>query len=87
MPGDSRDTVISVRITEEAQLRLKEVAAERGTSVSALVRSVVLREVQEAPAAAPTVTASASSATPRTDHGLYWAEQPGALILGATFTI
>lgn len=86
MPKDPRDAVISVRISEEDQNRLREVAAERGTSVSALVRSVVLREVAETPASAPTVTATSATGTPRTDHGIYWANQPGAVVSGGTIT-
>jgi predicted DNA-binding protein len=90
MPKESRDAVVSVRISEEDQARLRELAAERGTSVSELVRSVVLREVEEAPALAATVTATASTPTARPGqrttttsgaqtqdpgHGLFWANQ------------
>lgn len=84
MARESRDAVISVRISEDDQARLREVASERGTSVSELVRSVVLREVTEQPA--PTATVTRTTA-PRPDHGLHWANQEGAVISGGTITL
>ena len=103
MGKESRDAVVSVRISEEDQARLRELAAARGTSVSDLVRTVVLREVGEVPAVAATVTASGSTPTlrssrgstttstsqnPSPGHGIFWAqEEDGAVVSGSTITV
>lgn len=88
MAKEARDAVVSVRISEEDQSRLRRLAAERGTSVSELVRSVVVREVSEPPViprasgvtsgtATPRGTTTATSPSTGLDRGFTW-EVPDA---------
>lgn len=97
MAKESRDAVISVRISEEDQARLRALAAARGTSVSDLVRSVVLREISEPAAAARTVTstecrsrsgpATGTTRAPSADQGVFWGDQGGDTVAGSTITV
>lgn len=98
MAKESRDAVISVRISEEDQQRLRELAAARGTSVSELVRGIVLREISDPPAAGPTVTAAqcrpqrlpttgAGTRAPSADQGIFWGEHGHATVAGSTITV
>ena len=97
MPKESRDAVISVRISEEDQARLRALAAARGTSVSELVRSIVLREISDpAPPAttytsaecrAPKGSTTAAPRHPSADQGVFWSDQGAATVAGATITL
>ena len=97
MPKESRDAVISVRISEEDQARLRALAAARGTSVSELVRSIVLREISDpAPPAttytsaecrAPKGSTTAAARHPSADQGVFWSDQGAATVAGATITL
>jgi Ribbon-helix-helix protein, copG family len=99
MAKESRDAVISVRISEEDQARLRALAAARGTSVSELVRSIVLREVSTPepvttthPATdrgGPRGTTTAAARAPSADQGVFWSEQDRgrATVAGATITL
>src|SRR5690349_15708538 len=64
MAKESRDAVVSVRISEDDQARLRKLATERGTSVSELVRTVVVREVSET-VTPPRAAGVTSGAAPR----------------------
>jgi uncharacterized protein (DUF1778 family) len=98
MAKESRDAVISVRISEEDQQRLRALATARGTSVSELVRGIVLREISEPVTAARTVTGTqcrsqrvtttATTRAPSADEGVFWGEEHGqATVAGATITV
>jgi len=97
MPKESRDAVISVRISEEDQARLRALAAARGTSVSELVRGIVLREIGDpSPAAtsypasecrAPRGTNTGATRAPSADQGVFWSDQDRATVSGATITV
>jgi hypothetical protein len=99
MAKESRDAVISVRISEEDQARLRALAAARGTSVSELVRSIVLREIGEPASAATTFTSTecrgpqgtttAAARAPSADQGVFWSDQDQGQdrVAGATITV
>lgn len=87
MARESRDAVVSLRISDDDHVRLRQVAAARGTSVSELLRSVIHREVQEVPATAATVTGTPVRGSRSPDEGIYWVAHEGAVISGATITI
>jgi hypothetical protein len=97
MPKESRDAVISVRISEEDQAKLRALATARGTSVSELVRGIMLREVNDPPAAATTFTSTQCRAPkgsttsvarpPSADQGVFWSDQGQATVAGATITL
>jgi hypothetical protein len=82
----TKGAVISLRVSEDEQARLREAAEERGTSVSDLVRAVVLREVNDSPTGG--VVAS-STATPAVDgwQGPFWNVAEGVTVAGATVTL
>lgn len=98
MAKEPRDAVVSVRISEEDQARLRQLATERGTSVSELVRSVVIREVTEA-VAPPRAAGVTSGPAPRIgtttaaqqghtmDNGLFWEVDSPSAVSGATVTL
>jgi hypothetical protein len=101
MSKEARDAIISVRISEEQQAQLKALAAARGTSVSDLVRSVVVREVSEpmrrstgrtqattGPAPVEgTTTSGALTQAPGVDQGVFWDDGFQSGISGATITV
>jgi hypothetical protein len=96
MAKESRDAVISVRISEEDQTKLRALAAARGTSVSELVRGIVLREVNDPPAATTTFTSTechgprgsttAAARAQPAGQGVFWSDQGQATVSGATIT-
>lgn len=86
MAREGRGGVVSVRIPEVDQQRLRQIAANRGTSVSDLVRSAALREADGAVAQTATVTVASGSRAPEIGHGLIWETPEGAHIQGGTFT-
>jgi hypothetical protein len=49
MGKDARGAVVSVRLSEEEQARLRKIADARGTSISELIRSYVAAEVRPVP--------------------------------------
>lgn len=81
-----RGAVVSVRISEAEQERLRRIAESRGTSVSDLVRSAALREAGEGRPQPVTVTMTPTSQPPEIGRGLVWSTPPGAAIDGNTFT-
>jgi hypothetical protein len=85
MDRDGRRTVVSVRISETDQQRLRRIADARGTSVSDLLRSAALREAGGGPQVVTITTASASQPC-EIGRGLTWDAAPGAQIDGNTFT-
>jgi len=97
MAKEPRDAVISVRISEDDQARLRALAAARGTSLSELVRSIVLREISEPAPPATTFTSaecraprgktSAAARHPSADQGVFWSDQGAATVAGATITL
>jgi hypothetical protein len=97
MPKESRDAVISVRISEEDQAKLRALAAARGTSLSELVRGIVLREVNDPPAVAATFTSTecrgpqgtttAAVRAQSAGQGVFWSDQGQATVSGATITV
>ena len=98
MSQKPRESIVSVRISQEAQDRLRALAAERGTSVSELIRSVVAREVSEpvqAPVTAgatsgvavPTGTTTAAGQAPAADQGFFWGVQSPSAVAGGTITL
>jgi hypothetical protein len=99
MSKQPREAVVSVRISEEDQARLRQLAAARGTSVSELVRSFVVREVNE-PARQPassgatsgfasptTGTTTAASLIPVADQGVFWDVEKPSTVSGSTITL
>ncbi|MGV9535028.1 DUF6290 family protein [Streptosporangium sandarakinum] len=88
MAKDSKAAVVSVRLSEEEQQRLRRVAETRGTTVSNLVRSAALREageVQEAQAVS--VTTSPTSSHVQVEHGIFWDAPDHAFISSGTLSI
>jgi hypothetical protein len=82
---DSRGLVVSVRISEEEQDKLRAIAKERGTTVSALVRAAALGELSESPRAV-----TETIGPPRNldlEHGVAWSGPSGSQIAGNTLTI
>lgn len=86
MARDGRGGVVSVRISESDQQRLRRIAETRGTSVSDLVRSAALREVGEVLPPTVTVTMVPSSQVPEIGRGLIWDVPAGAHVVGNTVT-
>ena len=86
MGRDGRHAVVSVRISEADQQRLRRIAEARGTSVSDLVRSAALREVGDARPQAVTVTTAPAGRASEIGKGLTWDAPLGAQINGNTFT-
>lgn len=75
---EARGAVVSVRVSEEEQTRLRKVADSRGTSVSEFVRSVVVREVtprEDQPAVITTNTISKATVA---GQGVFWQLPEGA---------
>jgi hypothetical protein len=82
---DSRGLVVSVRISEEEQEKLRAIAKERGTTVSALVRAAALGEVSESPR-----VVTETIGPPRNvelEHGVAWSGPSGSRTAGNTLTI
>ena len=86
MAPEPRDAVVSLRISADEHSRLRQAAEARGTSVSALVRSVVLREVNGAPQAVQTET-MVSGAQVQAGHGIFWDVQGSEPAASGTLTI
>lgn len=89
MAKESKAAVVSVRLSEEDQRRLRRIAETRGTTVSDLVRSAALREVSDdGISRAASVTTSPTSSHAQVEHGLFWEGVPDdALISGTTISI
>jgi hypothetical protein len=89
MARRQRGTVVSIRITEEEQGRLRELAHARGTSVSELMRSAAMREAEPPARTSGTVSTTASTGRPpEVDKGIFWdveanvvTPSPGTLII------
>ncbi len=71
MTKEVRDAVVSLRISAEEQAQLRELAEARGSSVSDLIRTVVMREVAPRTAATPSSPTTTSSGT-RPEEGFFW---------------
>jgi hypothetical protein len=85
MDRDGRRAVVSVRISEADQQRLRRIADARGTSVSDLVRSAALREADSGPQIV-TITTAPTSQPCEIGKRLTWNATAGAQIDGNTFT-
>jgi hypothetical protein len=86
MAREPRDAVVSLRISDEEQSRLRQAAEARGVSVSALVRAIVIREVSGGPQAVETKTIG-SPGQGRADQGIFWDVQDGMTVAGGTLTV
>jgi hypothetical protein len=84
--AEPRDAVVSLRISEEEHGQLRQAAEARGVTVSALVRTIVLREVASNPRAAETKT-TALGAHAEAGHGIFWDAVSSANIAGGTLTV
>lgn len=85
MGRDGRGAVVSVRITDADQQKLRRLAQERGTSVSEIVRSAAMREAGGESSVA-TVTLAPTSRAPEIGRGLIWEPVPGAHVDRTTIT-
>jgi uncharacterized protein (DUF1778 family) len=85
MDRDGRRLVVSVRISDVDQQRLRRMADARGTTISDLVRSAALREAG-GDQQVVTVTTAPASQTCEIGKGLTWNAAPGAQVNGNTFT-
>lgn len=83
---EGRGAVVSVRITEGEQQRLRRVAEDRQTSVSELVRRAALREVVGQPKVV-TTTSATETQTAQVGRGMFWDAPAGAKVSGNTITI
>ena len=88
MSKEQRGAIVSVRITDEEQQRLREVALARGTSVSEVVRSVVVREMFLPEPVGPAVSAAPVSSRAEVDRGIFWTSpQAESIVAAGTITI
>jgi Ribbon-helix-helix protein, copG family len=85
MDRDGRRAVVSVRISEADRERLRQIADARGTSVSDLVRSAVLREAGGEPRVT-TSTMVSGGKSHEIGKGLTWDTMTGTRIDGNTLT-
>jgi Family of unknown function (DUF6290) len=89
MAREQRGAVVSIRITDDEQARLRKMAHARGTSVSELMRSAAMREVEPPARMSGTVSTTASTGPPaEVDKGIFWdnaenllTPSPGTLII------
>jgi hypothetical protein len=72
MAKEPRGAVVSVRISEDEQARLRRIAEAQGKSVSELVRSVVVREVDGTRRSSGTVTMAPLSRSTAIGEGVFW---------------
>jgi len=86
MAKEPRDAVVSLRISDEEHSRLRQAAEARGVSVSALVRTIVVREVTGGPRAVETETI-ASPGHSQAGQGIFWDVQNGMSVADGTLTI
>jgi len=85
---ESRDAVVSVRISREEQERLKEIAGAQGRSIADLIRGYVARETAEDPPQSTTMNpAPGTGIMPPVGEGIFWNASPDAVVSGATITI
>jgi uncharacterized protein DUF6290 len=73
-----RGAVVSVRITDDEQARLRDVAKARGTSVSELVRSVVEREMSPQLPVGAAVSVAPLSQSSLVERGIFWSASEGS---------
>jgi hypothetical protein len=69
MPRDGRGAIVSVRLSEEQQDRLRRIAEARGESMSEVIRSYVAAENTPS-AAGMTISTAPNSVSPQFDTGL-----------------
>jgi hypothetical protein len=88
MVKEPRGAVVSVRISEDEQARLRRLAEAQGKSVSELVRSVVVREVDGTRRSSSTVTMAPLSRSTAIGEGVFWTPiSNGTVISPGTLTI
>ena len=88
MAKESKAAVVSVRLSEEDQQRLRRIAETRGTTVSDLVRSAALREAgDEHDAQAMSISTSPTNSYVQVEHGIFWDALDDAYVSGATMNI
>jgi hypothetical protein len=85
MTREPRGAVISIRISEDEQARLRERAQERGMSVSELLRSAALAESNVEPETASPTTQTRPAAF--VENGFEWCVPEGGRADGATLTL
>lgn len=84
MPKETRDAVISVRLSADEQDRLKALAESQGGSVSDLIRGYVRRETgPRLPRGETSAAASAGSPLVRPR----WSAPTGSVVDGFTLTV
>lgn len=85
MGKEARGSVVSVRISDDEQSRLRDKAEASGVSVSELIRNAALAQVRmddDAPVGT-TTTAPAGEI----NKGVFWNAPEGAEVSGSTLTI
>ncbi len=85
MDRDGRRSVVSVRISDADQQRLRRMADARGTTVSDLVRSAALSEAG-GDRQVVTITTAPAGLMHEIGKGVTWDATPGAQVNGNTFT-
>ena len=86
MPKETRDAVVSVRMSAEEQERLRLLAESRGGSVSDLIRAYVRQETGERLPRGETAASSSRTAT-YPEQGPFWTGPAGAVADGANLTV
>ena len=84
MGKEPRGAVVSVRISDDEQVRLRERADALGMTVSELIRSAALGEIRMEDTATQVVTKTVPAA--QTD-GVVWKAPEGAQVAGSTITL
>lgn len=87
MAREPKGAVVSLRMSEEEQAQLRQMADERGSSVSDLIRTFVSREMDAGTAATVTVTTSQTGRPTQLNEGIFWNAHEGAVIAGGTLTV
>lgn len=87
MAKEGRGTILSLRISEDEQLSLRQYAEAHGTSVSDLVRSLVHREVTPQVRSTASVTTTTVSIAHSIGQGIFWDVSLKNTDSGGTVTI
>ncbi|MGI8333498.1 DUF6290 family protein [Actinomadura scrupuli] len=88
MAREPKGAVVSLRLSEDEQERLREIAETRGTSVSEVIRGVVRREFSEPlPIVETETSSSAADSSGQLGTGVFWDAPKGSVVTGNTITI
>ena len=85
MAKEPKGAIISIRLSEDEQSHLRDLAIEMGTSVSDVVRGFVASGINPTPPVSVN-TSTAVTSTNYLDHGVFWTTQAG-VAEGATLTV